>query len=262
MPASLRSTLCPPSKFDGRAVLVTGGLGGIGTAIAEDLATRGATVYLARRPGSPIPDRPAWCEAVHDLELDVTSEPEWARALAGIESACGALYGLVNNAALLEPARDFLELDLAAWRRQLSVNLDGSFLGCRSAMRLMARTGGGAIVNVSSGAAWIPVPEAAAYCVSKSAVLALTRLAAKAGGRHRVRVNAVLPGAIDTPMLWRNLGEGESASAFMDALTHMHPIGRIGMPADVARAVAFLLDPSSDFMTGAALSVDGGQLVN
>jgi NAD(P)-dependent dehydrogenase (short-subunit alcohol dehydrogenase family) len=246
----------------GRSVLVTGGQGGIGSAIAEALAARGATVYVARHPGSAIPDRAAGGATVHHLELDVTSERDWDSALARIESAQGALYGLVNNAAVLEPGTDFLDLDLAEWRRQLSVNLDGSFLGCRSAMRMMARTGGGAIVNVSSGAALIPSPKAAAYCVSKAAVLALTRLAAKAGGRHRVRVNAVLPGAVDTPMLWRNVREGDSPVAFVLALTRLHPIGRIGMPTDVAAAVAFLLDPANDFTTGALLSVDGGQVVD
>jgi NAD(P)-dependent dehydrogenase (short-subunit alcohol dehydrogenase family) len=251
-----------PTRFEGRAVLVTGGLGGIGRAIAQRLAMQGASVYLARRPGSALPEHAAFAASVRHLELDVTSETGWARALALIESAAGALYGLVNNAAVLEPACDFLELDLAGWRRQLSVNLDGSFLGCRSAMRVMARTNGGAIVNVSSGAALLAVPEAAAYCVSKSAALGLTRLAAKAGARHRVRVNAVLPGAVDTPMLWRNLGEGDKPEAFLQALTRMHPIGRIGTPTDVAASVAFLLDPLNDFLTGAWLSVDGGQVVN
>jgi len=91
--------------------------------------------------------------------------------------------------------------------------------------------------------------------------LALTRLAAKAGGRHRVRVNAVLPGAVDTPMLSSNLPPDASGAAFFGALTRMHPIGRIGTPADVAAAVAFLLDPANDFMTGAMLAVDGGQIV-
>jgi len=209
-----------------------------------------------------IADHAPLAAQVRHLELDVTAEADWVRALSLIESAGDALYGLVNNAAVLEPAIDFLDLDLAQWRRHLSVNLDGSFLGCRCAMRIMASSGGGAIVNVSSGAALLTVPEAAAYCVSKSAVLALTRLAAKAGGRHGVRVNAVLPGAIDTPMLWRNVREGESPAAFVQALTRVHPIGRIGTTADVAAAVAFLLDPANDFMTGAGLSVDGGQVVH
>jgi NAD(P)-dependent dehydrogenase (short-subunit alcohol dehydrogenase family) len=248
-------------SFDGRVILLTGGLGGIGIAIAQRLAMQGARVYVARRGGAAIPDGAGFPPSVRHLELDVSSEAAWAGALALIESAEGALYGLVNNAAVLEPAIDFLDLDLVQWRRQLAVNLDGSFLGCRCAMRMMATTGGGAIVNVSSGAALLAVPEAAAYCVSKSAVLALTRLAAKAGGRHRVRVNAVLPGAVDTPMLRRNVPQGASRAAFVQALTRLHPIGRIGLPADVAGAAAFLLDPVNDFLTGALLSVDGGQIV-
>jgi NAD(P)-dependent dehydrogenase (short-subunit alcohol dehydrogenase family) len=248
-------------SFGGRVILVTGGLGGIGTAIAHLLALQGARVYLARRRGAAFPERAVVPASVRHLELDVGAEADWARALALIESDEGALYGLVNNAAVLEPAIDFLDLDLVQWRRQLAVNLDGSFLGCRSAMRMMAKTGGGAIVNVSSGAALLNVPEAAAYCVSKAALLALTRLAAKAGCRHRVRVNAVLPGAVDTPMLRRNVPPGTSTATFVQALTRLHPLGRIGLPADVAGTVAFLLDPDNDFLTGAQLSVDGGQVV-
>ena len=104
--------------------------------------------------------------------------------------------------------------------------------------------------------------DGGAYCVSKAAVLALTRLAAKAGGKYRVRVNAVLPGAIDTPMLWGNLREGQDPQELITMLEKQHPIGRIGQTPDIARAVAFLLDPDNSFVTGAMLAVDGGQLVD
>jgi NAD(P)-dependent dehydrogenase (short-subunit alcohol dehydrogenase family) len=117
-------------------------------------------------------------------------------------------------------------------------------------------------VNFSSGLAHIMLSDGGAYCVSKAAVLALTRLAAKAGGKYKVRVNAVLPGAIDTPMLWGNLREGMEPQALIDMLVKQHPIGRIGVPGDVARSVAFLLDPENSFVTGALLAVDGGQLVD
>ncbi len=246
----------------GRAVLVTGGRGGIGSAIAAELAARGAHAYLARRPGSGVPDLPAGAAALRHVELDVTAERDWARTVDAIASECGALYGLVNNAGVLESATAFTELGLAEWRRHLAVNLDGTFMGCRFAMRAMAMSGGGAIVNISSGAAHITVPEASAYCVSKSAVLALTRLAAKAGGRTRVRVNAVLPGAIDTPMLWRNVRSGEAPAAFLQSIARLHAIGRIGTAAEVARGVAFLLDPANSFISGALFAIDGGQLVS
>jgi len=261
-------TLTGADILAGKAVLVTGGRGGIGAAIAQELAARGARVYAAGRPGSPGSagsgiDEPRACAApLRHVELDVSSEDDWARTVDAIVSECGALYGLVNNAGVLEPAVPFTELGLAEWRRHLAVNLDGVFMGCRFAMRAMAMSGGGALVNISSGAAQITVPEASAYCVSKSAVLTLTRLAAKAGGRHHVRVNAVLPGAIDTPMLWRNLRSGEEPAALLREMAALHPIGRIGTVSDVARAVAFLLDPANSFISGAMFAVDGGQLVD
>jgi NAD(P)-dependent dehydrogenase (short-subunit alcohol dehydrogenase family) len=251
--------------------MVTGGRGGIGAAIAQELAARGAYVYVAGRPGSSgssgppgsgIDEAPPGAAPLRHVELDVSSEDDWARTVDAIVSECGTLYGLVNNAGVLEPAIPFTELGLVEWRRHLAVNLDGTFMGCRFAMRAMAMSGGGAIVNISSGAAHITVPEASAYCVSKSAVLTLTRLAAKAGGRHQVRVNAVLPGAIDTPMLWRNLRSGKEPAAFLRDIALLHPIGRIGTVSDVARTVAFLLDPANSFISGAMFAVDGGQLVD
>lgn len=260
----------PPAQsgpLAGRAVLVTGGLGGIGREIAAAAFERGAMVYVSRRRGAwahgnserAVSAPRASLEAsVRHVELDVTCEADWSRAVDSIVAECGGLYGLVNNAGLLEPAIEFTALTLAQWRRHMAVNLDGCFLGCRFAMRAMQ--GGGAIVNISSGAAYLTVPDAAAYCTSKAAVLALTRVAAKAGAARNVRVNAVLPGAIDTPMLWRNLTDGAPAE-FIEHLTRLHPIGRIGTPGDVAAAVAFLLDPENGFVTGALLAVDGGQLV-
>jgi NAD(P)-dependent dehydrogenase (short-subunit alcohol dehydrogenase family) len=192
----------------------------------------------------------------------VTSEDSWRRVIDDIVATHGALNGLVNIAGVFTPGIPFEQMSLAQWRYHMDVNLDGTFLGCRFAMQAMAQTGGGAIVNFSSGLAEIMLSDAAAYCVSKAAVLALTRLAAKTGGKHRVRVNAVLPGAIDTPMLWGNLREGQDPQALIDMLVKQHPIGRIGVPGDVARAVAFLCDPVNSFITGALLAVDGGQLVD
>jgi NAD(P)-dependent dehydrogenase (short-subunit alcohol dehydrogenase family) len=248
--------------FENQTILVTGALGGIGAAVVRSLIEKGARVVLSDH-GDPGKDVHAeYGTLAGFVALDVTSEDAWKQVIDRIVASYGALNGLVNIAGVFTPGIPFEDMTLAQWRHHMAVNLDGTFMGCRLAMRAMARTGGGAIVNFSSGLAHIMLSDAAAYCVSKAAVLALTRLAAKAGGKHRVRVNAVLPGAIDTPMLWGNLREGQKPQELIDMLVKQHPIGRIGVPGDVAQAVTFLMDPANSFITGALLAVDGGQLVD
>jgi NAD(P)-dependent dehydrogenase (short-subunit alcohol dehydrogenase family) len=249
-------------SHDDQTILVTGALGGIGKEVVRLLLSRGARVVLSDR-AAPDPDTlAAFGGKAAFVSLDVTSEESWRQAVEQVVAGYGALNSLINIAGVFTPGIPFEEMTLAQWRHHMDVNLDGTFLGCRVAMRAMAKTGGGSIVNFSSGLAHIMLSDAAAYCVSKAAVLTLTRLAAKAGGKHRVRVNAVLPGAIDTPMLWGNLREGQAPEELIDFLVKQHPIGRIGVPGDVAQAVAFLCDPANSFITGALLAVDGGQLVD
>jgi NAD(P)-dependent dehydrogenase (short-subunit alcohol dehydrogenase family) len=223
---------------------------------------RGGHVVVSDRAASDEGRLAQFGDSAEYTPLDVTSEAGWVATVDGIVARHGKLDALVNIAGVFTPGIPFEEMSLAQWRFHLDVNLDGSFLGCRTAMAAMRKTGGGAIVNFSSGLAEIMLSDGGAYCVSKAAVLALTRLAAKAGGKFRVRVNAVLPGAIDTPMLWGNLREGQEPQALLDMLVKQHPIGRIGQTADVAQAVGFLCDPANSFVTGALLAVDGGQLVD
>jgi NAD(P)-dependent dehydrogenase (short-subunit alcohol dehydrogenase family) len=246
-------------SFANQTVLITGGLGGIGLQVAQHLLDKGARVIVSDRAEQPSEALPAG--AVY-APLDVTSEAGWAKIIADIVAEHGALSGLVNIAGVFTPGIPFQDMTLAQWRYHMDVNLDGSFLGCSLATKAMSTTGGGSIVNFSSGLAHIMLSDGGAYCVSKAAVLALTRLAAKAGGKFGVRVNAVLPGAIDTPMLWGNLREGQDPQELIDMLVEQHPIGRIGQTRDIAQAVAFLLDPENSFVTGALLAVDGGQLVD
>ena len=249
-------------SFENRTILITGGLGGIGGAVARYFLERDATVVVTDRREDDGGAISALGEKVHYARLDVTCEIEWTQVVGDLVERHGKLDALVNIAGVFTPGIPFEEMTLAQWRFHMDVNLDGSFLGCRTAISAMSRTGGGAIVNFSSGLAHIMLSDGGAYCVSKAAVLALTRLAAKAGGKCGVRVNAVLPGAIDTPMLWGNLREGQDPQALVDMLVKQHPIGRIGETGDVAQAVGFLCDPTNSFVTGALLAVDGGQLVD
>jgi NAD(P)-dependent dehydrogenase (short-subunit alcohol dehydrogenase family) len=246
-------------SLEKQTVLITGGLGGIGVEVTRHLLAAGATVVVSDRTDQASAAVPAG--ALY-RPLDVTSEADWAGVIDAVVAEHGALNGLVNIAGVFTPGIPFEDMTLAQWRLHMDINLDGSFMGCRFAMKAMAASGGGSIVNFSSGLAHIMLSDGGAYCVSKAAVLALTRLAAKAGGKHRVRVNAVLPGAIDTPMLWGNLREGQDPQDLITMLEKQHPIGRIGQTVDVAQAVAFLLDPANSFITGAMLAVDGGQLVD
>jgi NAD(P)-dependent dehydrogenase (short-subunit alcohol dehydrogenase family) len=249
-------------EFANQTILITGGLGGIGGEVTRHFLERGAHVVVTDRPGVDGSAISALGENASYATLDVTSESGWTTLIAAITARHGKLDALVNIAGVFTPGIPFEEMSLATWRQHMDVNLDGSFLGCSVAMAAMAKTGGGAIVNFSSGLAHIMLSDGAAYCVSKAAVLALTRVAAKAGGKHRVRVNAVLPGAIDTPMLWGNLREGQDPQELIDMLVKQHPIGRLGNTSDVAQAVAFLCDKKNGFVTGAMLAVDGGQLVD
>ncbi len=245
--------------FENQTILITGGLGGIGLQVTRHLIAQGARVVVTDRADKSVEALP---EGARFLPLDVTSESEWEDLIERVVAENGALNGLVNIAGVFTPGIPFEDMTLAQWRHHMDVNLDGSFMGCRLAIKAMAKTGGGSIVNFSSGLAHIMLSDGGAYCVSKAAVLGLTRLAAKAGGKYRVRVNAVLPGAIDTPMLWGNLREGQDPQELIDMLVKQHPIGRIGQTTDIAQAVAFLLDPANSFVTGALLAVDGGQLVD
>jgi NAD(P)-dependent dehydrogenase (short-subunit alcohol dehydrogenase family) len=246
--------------FENQTILVTGGLGGIGLEVIRHLAAKGARVVVADSREAAPGDLPEG--AAGYLRMNVASEADWAKVIDIVVDQYGALNGLVNIAGVFTPGIPFEDMTLAQWRHHMDINLDGSFMGCRFAIKAMSKTGGGSIVNFSSGLAHIMLSDGGAYCVSKAAVLALTRLAAKAGGKYRVRVNAVLPGAIDTPMLWGNLREGQEPQELIDMLVKQHPIGRIGQPTDIAQAVAFLLDPENSFVTGALLAVDGGQLVD
>jgi len=170
-------------SFENQTILITGGLGGIGGEVARHFLARGARVVLTDRSEDDRGKAAALGENARYASLDVTSEAAWARVVGEIVERHGRLDALVNIAGVFTPGIPFEQMTLAQWRFHMDVNLDGSFLGCRMATAAMAQTGGGAIVNFSSGLAHIMLSDGGAYCVSKAAVLALTRLAAKAGGK-------------------------------------------------------------------------------
>jgi NAD(P)-dependent dehydrogenase (short-subunit alcohol dehydrogenase family) len=245
-------------RFQGKVALVTGAASGIGCCTARRLTAEGAKVVatdlsepglaaLARELGS----------AVAVLRHDVTNEDDWRRALAKAEQSFGALHALVNAAGIL--AHGTIEdTSLADWRRMMDVNVYGTFLGCRLAMPLIARTGG-AIINISSIAGLMGTPDIFAYGASKGAVRSLTKAVALDGARRRpqVRCNSVHPGVIATPMVANYFAAREDPAETEHVWRKVQPAGEFGQPEDVAAMIAFLAADESAFVTGAEFVVDG-----
>lgn len=241
-----------------KIALVTGAASGLGAETARRLAAEGAYVMLTDRDpavadvAAAIGDR-----ADHTLH-DVTSEDEWAAAVAKTTARFGQLSILVNNAGVAGGNLDLLAHGLYDWRRILSINLDGVFLGLRHCGPVMAAKGGGSVINLSSILGKVGMPGAAAYCASKGGVLMLTKAAALEWAPLNIRVNSVHPGFIDTPMVAGALHASENGNEMRDMLIAAHPLGRFGVPREIADAVVFLASDESSFMTGAELVVDGG----
>jgi len=245
--------------LSGKTAIVTGAGHGIGAAYARALAEHGATVLLADIDGES-----AEAEAKRQAEAglaatgvrtDVSDEASCAELVQTALTATGRVDILVNNAAMFAglqyaPAE---EMDVAYWRRVIDVNLTSVFVMSRAVIPAMKAQGGGHIVNQASTAAWINAPTALHYCTSKAGVVALTVGLARELGPAAINVNAIAPGPTDTDALReRYTDERRSAAAAGAALR------RIGTPEDQAGALLFLVSPSSSWMTGQTLVVDGG----
>ncbi len=238
-------------------VVVTGSTGGIGSATAGVFAGAGWTVIgVDRRDGERRGIQ-------HFFRADLADEKASLKTFAAIGEATGRIDALVNNAAI-QMCKPIIDTTVAEWDEVMSANVRSVYLAVRHAYPIM-RAGGGAIVNVSSVHAVATSTNIAAYAASKGAVLALTRALAVELAPDRIRVNAVLPGAVDTPMLRGGLGRGNAGDVGEDDLVvrlgERHPLGRVGQPREVAEAILFLCDVArSSFLTGHALVVDGGAL--
>jgi 3alpha(or 20beta)-hydroxysteroid dehydrogenase len=241
-----------PGRVAGKFVVVTGGARGQGAAEVEALAREGAVVYAADlldELGSALAERlcaDGW--AVHAVHLDVTDPRDWARLADQMRADHGHVDALVNNAGVAARGR-LPHVDLAVWHRTFEINVTGPLLGIQALVPLMAR--GGSIVNICSVAA-ISGHVAAPYTASKWALRGLTRTASLELGPSGIRVNAVMPGLVETPLM-------ESASpAFRDAALREIPLGRTGEVEDIAPLIVHLVSDESRYTTGAEIVVDGG----
>jgi NAD(P)-dependent dehydrogenase (short-subunit alcohol dehydrogenase family) len=193
--------------------------------------------------------------------VDISDEAQVKGAVEWAVAEYGQIDILVNNAGLDQPVVPIAEMDVDLWDRIMNTNARGTFLCTRYTLPHMISAGGGAIVNVASDLGYVVVPGLGAYCSSKGAVLQLTRTVAAENGPHNIRVNAVCPTMVDTPMARRTLQTHPDAEAWRMEIESGIPLQRIGNVEDVAAAALFLASDEAAYITGVCLPVDGGRTV-
>jgi NAD(P)-dependent dehydrogenase (short-subunit alcohol dehydrogenase family) len=249
------------NRVKDKVAIITGGAVGLGKAAALLLAKEGAKVVVTDidevgGENVAVEIRNAGGEAIF-IKHDVTNEGDWHEVVRRTLAQFGRLDVLVNNAGVLLNKK-IEDTSLEEWRRLMSINLDGVFIGTKCAIGAMRKSGGGSIINISSAAGIVGTIDASAYSASKGGVRLFTKAAAlecsKAGHDYNIRVNSIHPGVIETPMMRDRLKDETLRKIRED----WHPIGRIGEPDDIAYGVLYLASDESKFVTGAELIIDGG----
>jgi len=243
-------------RFAQKTVLVTGASTGIGLETVYRIQEEGGLVYAAHRGESASVD----FQGASTIQLDVTEEQDWTAAIDRIMNERGRLDVLINNAGI-RASGGIEETDLKLWHHLIDTNLTSIFLGCRAAIGAIRKSGGGAIVNVSSITGIRGTENMVAYSASKSGIVAMTSSLALDAAKDGIRVNAVCPAAIRTSMVTTWLSQSADQKAAESVLLQKHPIGRIGEPREVASVIAFLASDDASFMTGLAIPVDGGRSI-
>lgn len=255
-------------RLQGKIALITGAARGIGLGIAQAFAREGAAVWLTDiREAEGAAAAAEIGAAATFARLDVRSESDWEQVMARLLASAGRLDVLVNNAGITGfedgvVAHDPEHASLEAWRAVHTTNLDGTFLGCRAALRAMRQTRRGSIVNLSSRSGLVGIPGAAAYASSKAAVRNHTKSVAlyAAGQGWDVRCNSIHPAAVLTPMWEPMLGDGPDREQRMREFTADTPLRRFGRVEEVAALAVFLASDEAPYITGSEFTIDGGIL--
>jgi 3alpha(or 20beta)-hydroxysteroid dehydrogenase len=254
------------SRFQDKVVVITGAAGGIGRAAARRFASEGARVLLVDISASGLKESLSAVEQAggqaFTVEADVTRAGDVRRYVAAALDRFGGVDFFFNNAGILGAISPLVDYPEETFERVMAVNVKSVWLGLKLVGPAIIARGGGAIVNTASIAGLRGTPNLVAYNASKHAVIGLTRTASLEFIRHRVRVNAVCPGPIDTPMV-HELEEGidkRDPKAAQARLAERIPIRRYGAPDEVAAVVVFLCSPDASFINGAAYVVDGGSM--
>lgn len=249
-------------RFVDRAVLITGGSSGIGKAIAKSFLTEGAKVMISGRSEASCREAVGELRDIGKGEIDYVqgdvSKPSDAEKMVNeLVERYGRIDILVNNAGIYLEKR-VEETTEEEWDQIIDINLKGVFLCSKAAYPHFRKQGGGNIVNISSDSGISGNPSEAAYCASKGGVTNLTRAMALDYAKENIRVNAVCPAVIDTPMFQREVVLQENPDEYIAEIAELHPVGRIGKDFEVAFAVLMLASDEAAFITGVNLPVDGG----
>ncbi len=239
-------------RLDGKIAIVTGAGQGIGRAIAGKLATEGGTVVVTDLDEASATATAAELPGAVALRTDVTDRAAVQATVDEVIARFGRIDVLVNNAGW-DKASPFVESDPADWDRAITINLYGVLHTSKAVLPVLIEQGGGAIVNLGSDAGRVGSSGEAVYSAAKGGIIAFTKSLAREVARHRIRVNCVCPGPTDTALFASFAGP-----KLREALTRAIPFGRLGQPADVANAVAFLASDEASFITGQTVSVSGG----
>ena len=245
-------------NVNGKVVMITGGAGGLGSAMAQLLSKNGAKVWLldldtekgqALADGIRAEGGVAWF-----VRMDVTSENDWSRAIESAVETCGSLDVLINNAGI-NIRKPIEEMSIDEWCTMMKVNTGSAFLGCKYVIPVMRKQGGGAIINTSSVCGLIGhkyTPEA--YTASKGAVTMLTKAIASRYAKDGIRCNSIHPSTVDTPFVQILFKDPQRKAERLGEV----PLGRLASIADVANAVLYLASEEASFINGVALPIDGG----
>lgn len=247
-----------------KVAIITGAAFGIGRATAELFAAEGAKVILADIDASA---GETAAETIRQnghearfVRCDVSREDEVAALIEAAETQYGGLDTIFNNAGIEQPVTPSDQVTSELFDKIIGVNLRGTFFGCKYAIPALRKRGGGTIVNNSSVSAFANVGGNVSYAASKGGVMSLTRVLAIELASEHIRVNAICPGVIDTPMNERNLDLAEDKARVLERRKEITPLGRMGTPEEVARTVLYLASDLSSFTTGIGLLIDGGRV--